>query len=91
MKAVPTNIISIPTIDDSDKFDANRERAEEKNLNHCPCCGKAITNPQYFINSIWGGSAYPASDKKDYQDAWVMGVGSECQKRFPAGYVFKQQ
>lgn len=86
--STPTNIIEIPTIDNYDMFQRNQERAYSLNLDHCPCCGKAITNPKYFINSIYGGSAYPANDKTDYSDVWVMGVGSECRKRFPTGYVF---
>jgi hypothetical protein len=85
----PNNIISIPRISNEDMFESNRNRADDKNLDHCPCCGKAITNPQYFINSIYGGMAYPSEDKNEYSDAWVMGVGPECQKRFPEGYVFK--
>jgi hypothetical protein len=84
----PTDIIDIPQIPNYDMFERNQERAYSLNLNHCPCCGKAITNPKYFINSIYGGCAYPASDKTDYRDSWVMGVGSECRKKFPTGYVF---
>ena len=87
----PTNIIQIPRISNSEMFDRNRERADELNLNHCPCCGKKITNPKYFINSIFGGAAYLAVDKNEYADAWVMGVGSECRKRFPAGYVMTEK
>jgi hypothetical protein len=34
--------------------------------------------------------AYPSNDKTEYNDAWVMGVGTECQKKFPKGYIFKQ-
>jgi hypothetical protein len=84
----PKKIIDIPVIDNSDIFERNQEKAYEKNLNHCPCCGKGITNPKYFINSIYGSMAYPSDDMAQYDDAWVMGVGSECQKRFPKGYVF---
>ena len=87
----PTNIIQIPRISNFEMFDRNREKADELNLNHCPCCGKTITNPKYFINSIFGGDAYPASDKNEYPDAWVMGVGSECRKRFPVGYVMTEK
>jgi hypothetical protein len=84
----PKDIIEIPTIDNYDMFERNRDKANEKCLEHCPCCGRAITNPKYFINSIYGGDCYPSIDKTEYNDAWVMGVGSECQKRFPKGYVF---
>ena len=87
----PTNIIQIPRISNSEMFDRNRERADDLNLNHCPCCGKKITNPKYFINSIFGSDAYLATDKNEYPDAWVMGVGSECRKRFPAGYVMTEK
>jgi hypothetical protein len=84
----PKNIILIPRISNYDMFEANRDRAEEQNFEHCPCCGRAIKNPTYFINSIYGGSAYPSDDKTEYNDAWIMGVGTECQKKFPKGYVF---
>lgn len=86
----PKNIIEIPTISNYDMFERNQERAYSLNLDHCPCCGKAITNPKYFINSIYGGMAYPSEDKTEYNDAWVMGVGTECQKKFPKGYIFTQ-
>lgn len=84
----PKNIIDIPKISNYDMFERNRDKAEEQNFDHCPCCGRAIKNPTYFINSIYGGSAYPSDDKNQYSDAWVMGVGTECQKKFPKGYVF---
>jgi hypothetical protein len=87
----PQGIIEIPTIENYDIFERNRDNADNKNLDHCPCCGKAITNPKYFINSIYGGDVYPAADKNQYNDAWVMGVGSECRKRFPAGYVMTEK
>ena len=84
----PTNIINIPRIANEEMFERNQEKAYSLNLDHCPCCGKAITNPKFFFNSIWGGSAYPSTDKAQYADAWVMGVGSECKKKFPEGYIF---
>lgn len=84
----PLDIIDIPKISNEDMFYSNQDKANDKNLDHCPCCGKAITNPKFFINSIYGGSAYPSNDKKEYEDAWIMGVGPECQKKFPQGYVF---
>ena len=84
----PQDIIDIPTIANDDMFERNRDKAELLNLDHCPCCGKAIPNPKFFINSIYGGCAYPSTDKFEYSDAWVMGVGSECRKKFPTGYVF---
>ena len=87
----PENIIDIPTISNHEMFERNRDKAYSKDLESCPCCGKAIPNPKYFINSIYGGAAYPATDKNEYADAWVMGVGSECQKKFPEGYVFKSE
>ncbi len=88
-KQEPKNIIDIPRIENSEMFDRNQERAYSLELNHCPCCGKSIPNPTYFINSIFGGCAYPADDKTEYSDAWVMGVGTECRKKFPKGYVYK--
>ena len=84
----PKNIIDIPRIANDDTYEKNRDRAYEKGLEACPCCGKAIPNPKFFFNSIWGGMAYPASDKNEYADAWVMGVGIECQKKFPQEYIF---
>jgi hypothetical protein len=69
-------------------FDKNQERAYSEGFESCPCCGKAIKNPTYFFNSIYGGDAYPANDKNIYNDAWVMGVGTECRKKFPEGYIF---
>jgi len=89
-KLQPENIIEIPTISNLDLFYSNQDRANEKNLDSCPCCGKAIKSSNYFINSIWGGSAYPATDKTEYDDAWQMAVGSECKNKFPEGYVFKK-
>ena len=86
----PKNIIDIPTIDNMDMFERNREKADSLNMEHCPCCGKVIQNPKFFFNSIYGACAYPAADKNEYNDAWVMGVGTECQKKFPKGYIFQQ-
>mgnify|MGYP006275629589 CR=1 FL=1 len=86
--STPTGIIDIPTIENFEMFERNQERAYAMNLEHCPCCGKAITNPKYFINSIYGGCAYPSIDQTAYSDAWVMAIGSECRKKFPVGYVF---
>lgn len=85
----PKNIIDIPTIENMDMFERNQEKADEQGYNACPCCGKAIKNPKYFFNSIYGASAYPAADKNEYNDAWVMGVGTECRKKFPIGYIFE--
>ncbi len=85
----PQNIIEIPRIGNYAMFERQQEKAYEEGLDHCPCCGKAIKNPTYYFNSIYGGAAYPANDKNQYPDAWVMGVGSECMKKFPKGYIFK--
>lgn len=84
----PNGIIDIPRIDNYDIFERNRDKANDRGLEHCPCCGKALENPKYYFNSIWGGSAYPADDKNYYSDAWEMGVGTECRKKFPEGYIF---
>jgi len=86
----PKDIINIPVIENIDMYLSNVDKADSLNLEHCPCCGKVITNPKYFINSIYGGDMYKADDKEIYADAWVMGVGSECRKKFPEGYIFKQ-
>lgn len=87
----PLGIIEIPRIDDYDKFESNRDKANENRNEHCPCCGKEIKNPKYFINSIYGGDMYPKQDKKEYNDAWVMGVGSECRKKLPIEYVMTEK
>ena len=84
----PLNIIDIPRIDNYSLFEKNREKANEKDLEHCPICGKGLKNSQYFINSIYGGMAYPSNDEAEYNDAWPMAVGSECKKKFPKGYVY---
>ena len=89
-KSEPQEVIDIPRIENYDMYERNTERAYEQGYEACPCCGKAIKNPKYFFNSIYGGCAYPASDKTEYNDAWVMGVGTECQKRFPKGYIFQK-
>jgi len=88
--STPKNIIQIPTIENWEMFERNQEKAYSKNLEHCPCCGKGITSSNYFINSIYGGEAYPSEDKNQYEGAWEMAVGSECRKKFPEGYVFKK-
>lgn len=86
----PKGIIDIPRISNDNMYESNVEKSYEKGFDHCPCCGKAITNPKFFINSIYGGSAYPSNDKNEYSDAWVMGIGPECRKRFPEGYIFSK-
>jgi hypothetical protein len=87
----PTNIIDIPTLNDYMTFEKNRAKADSMGEEHCPCCGKMLINPKYFINSIFGGCMYPASDKNEYSDAWVMGIGSECRKKLPDGYVYQMK
>lgn len=87
----PNNIIDIPIFNSFDSFERNKEKAESKNLQHCPCCGKAIENPKFFINSIYGGSMYPKNDKNEYRDSWVMGVGSECRKKISNEYVMTEK
>jgi hypothetical protein len=87
VKQRPNNIIDIPLLNDGDRFDKNREKAESNKNDYCPCCGREIKNPKFFINSIWGGNMYPKHDKVQYPDTWVMGVGSECRKKLPADYV----
>ena len=87
----PTNIIDIPTLNSQEQFDRNRDKADFNGNEHCPCCGKEIKNPKFFINSIYGGAMYPKYDKNEYADAWVMGVGSECRKKLPKEYVMTQE
>mgnify|MGYP003648091010 CR=1 FL=1 len=84
----PKDIIDIPMISNFDTFEANKDKASENGFDHCPCCGRAIKNHKFFFNSIYGSNAYKASDKTEYNDAWIMGVGSECYKKFPEGYIF---
>lgn len=91
MKTIPDSIIDIPMISDYDLFNRNVDRAENKGLDHCPCCGKGLENPKYFFNSIYGGQAYPANEIIENSDSWVMGVGTECRKKFPEGYVFENR
>lgn len=85
----PNDIIPIPVIKNTDMYQSNVDKADSMKLEHCPCCGKAITNPKYFINSIYGGDMYKADDIIPYKDAWIMAVGPECAKKFPIGYIFK--
>lgn len=85
----PKEMIDIPRINNLDLFERNMDKAYMEGFQHCPCCGKSIKNPKYFFNSIYGGYAYPSNDKNEYSDAWVMAVGTECQKKFPNGYIFQ--
>lgn len=84
-------LITIPMIDDYELFEKRRGKAEDNKLVSCPCCGQGIKNEKYFINSAYGGDAYLAYDKNDYDSCWVMAVGSECRKKFPKGYVFEMK
>lgn len=86
----PSNIIGIPTFNSYEQFEKNSIKASLSGNEACPCCGKEIKNPKYFINSIYGGDMYPANDKNEYNDAWVIGVGSECRKKLPKEYVFQK-
>jgi hypothetical protein len=88
--SIELKLIDIPETDVCyEVFEKRREKAEDQDLVSCPCCGKGIKNEKYFINSIYGGSVYLASDQNEYDDAWTMAVGSECRKLFPKGYVFE--
>lgn len=87
----PENVIDIPTLNDWKTFEKNREKAYSNGNEHCPCCGKEIKNPKYFINSIYGSDMYPKHDKREYPNAWVMGVGSECRKKLPIDYVMTEE
>ena len=90
LKTKPENIIDIPTFNSYEQFDKNRDKADRNENQHCPCCGKEIINAKYFINSIYGGAMYPKNDKREFADAWVMGVGSECRKKLPKEYVMTE-
>lgn len=85
----PEDIIDITMIENLDLYYSNVDKSDSKKMDHCPCCGRILKDPKYGINSIYGGCMYKADDKGTYSDAWVMGVGSECRKKFPEGYVFK--
>lgn len=83
-------MLDIPEIDDYQRYEHNKEKADERHLEHCPICGRAIPNPTYFFNSAYGGAMFVATEDADlYADCWVMGVGSECRKKLPKGYVFE--
>ncbi len=87
----PLNIIDIPTFNSLEQFERNREKADMKGNEHCPCCGKEIKNAKFFVNSIYGGCMYPKFDKNQYADAWVVGIGSECRKKLPIEYVMTEK
>ena len=91
MRNEPQNIIEIPRLSQSlfQKNDDAYCRDYEKFYGQCPCCGKGIKEPKFFVNSIYGSEMYPANDNNQYKDAWHMPVGSECVKRIPSEYVIK--
>ena len=91
IKIIPQSIIEIPRLNSSEQFEKNQDKAYMNNKEHCPCCGKQINNAKYFINSIYGGSMYPKNDKREFSDAWVMGVGSECRKKLPKEYIMTKK
>lgn len=90
-------LIKIPEPIDYKAYERNQNLAYKKGFEACPCCGRAIKNPQYFFHSAFGGMAYIPSTglgeehDNQYPDTWIMGVGTECRKRFPEGYIFKLQ
>ena len=85
-----TKLIDIPTIEDTSRMAKAQAKAWQDDFESCPCCGKAIKNEVYFINSAYGGMAYPSNMSDEFSDCWIMAVGSECRKKFPEGYVFKK-
>ena len=91
MRNEPQNIIEIPRLSNKlfEKNDEVYSREHDKFYGQCPCCGKGIKEPKFFINSIYGGDMYPANDNNQYSDAWQVPVGSECVKRIPSEYVIK--
>jgi len=87
----PINAIAIPQLPQS-RFEANQRgyySNESEFYNYCACCGKGVKEPKFMINTIWGGSMYPANDNQKYNDAWTMPVGSECIKKIPTEYIIK--
>jgi len=84
---------SIPqTVSDS-MFSRNQEKANEDNLEPCPCCGKGIKeeNRRFYINSAFGGCMYIPIDNTVYNDTWEMPVGATCVKKINPDYVFKYE
>ena len=91
IKNEPINIIDIPQIGRA-MFENNQKKyyANDSDFyGSCPCCGKGIKEPKFFINSIFGAQMYPSNDTNEYDDAWTMPVGSECIKKIPTQYVIK--
>ena len=84
-------MIDIPKTISDTRFEQNREKADSEGLDHCPCCGRAIHNPTFFFNSAFGGYAYLKHDRTEYTDCWIMGVGPECKKKFPEGYIYTRE
>lgn len=90
-KKEPINIIDIPQIAQAmfKKNQKNYDTNASDFYGSCPCCGKGIKKPKFFINSIFGAQMYPANDTNEYDDTWQMPVGSECIKKIPTQYVIK--
>lgn len=90
------HLINIPQIDDDKRYRRNEENAYKNGFDACPCCGRAIKNPQYFFHSAFGGMAYIPSTglgtehDGQYPDTWIMGIGTECRKKLPSVYIFKR-
>jgi len=88
----PIKMLEIPTIESSkkskneDSFESNYHKYEDQ----CAVCGKGIKSVKYEINTIYGGEMYLANDHENYNDAWRMAVGSECQKKIPVEYLIKK-
>ncbi len=87
----PNKIVEIPTLNSFEQFEKNRNKADMLGEEHCPCCGKVLLNPKYFVQSIYGGCMYPKNDKTFYNDAWIVGIGSECRKQIPKEYLMTQK
>jgi len=71
----------------------NNEKANEDNLEPCPCCGKGIKedNRKFYINSAFGGMMYIPIDDTIYADTWEMPVGATCVKKINPAYVFRYE
>lgn len=84
---------AIPQTVSDNMFEKNQEKANEDNLEPCPCCGKGIkeSNRKFYINTAFGGSMYIPVDDTEYNDTWAMFIGSTCVKHINPDYVFKYE
>ena len=87
MNNEPKNITDIPQ---SSSYQENSKNFNSSKFQYkCACCGKGLNEPKFFINTIWGGSMYPANDNNQYNDSWQMPIGNDCIKRIPTEYIIQ--